>query len=305
MTISTPAESKLKVTLAFGAIYLVWGSTFYAVKIALLSFPPFLLSGLRLLLAGTTLLLYCVIIKEKLPTVQDLLKNVAAGLVIFMGGIVAVVWAQQYIASSLASIIITTPFWFVVLDKRQWGFYFSSKWILTGLGAGLIGVILLLGFKQGRPGSEDERMQIISILTMIGGSFLWVMGSLFLKYRPTQSSTYVNTSVQLIPAGLLCLVISYFSNEFASFSFERIRADSVAAILYLSWISSMLTFMAFIWLIKVRPPAIVSTYSYVNPVVAVLLGWGLGGEIISPLQLVALAIILCGVLMVNIPKYRN
>src|SRR6187551_512419 len=146
---------KGKTIAAFAAIYLVWGSTFYGVSIALKSFPPFTLSALRLLIAGTALLIVCIIRKEQRPTSDDILKNALCGLLMFIGGIVAVVWAQQYIPSSLASIIITTPFWFVVLDKRQWKFYFSSKWILAGLITGLAGVVLLLGFKQGRAGSGD------------------------------------------------------------------------------------------------------------------------------------------------------
>lgn len=295
---------KGKTIAAFAAIYLVWGSTFYGVSIALKSFPPFLLSALRLLLAGTALLTLCIFRNEQWPSRYDISKNAVCGLLMFVGGIVAVVWAQQYISSSLASIIITTPFWFVVLDKRQWKFYFSSKWILTGLLTGLVGVVLLLGFKQGRSGSGDAGMQVVGILTMIAGSAMWVIGALYLKYNPSKTSTYVSTSIQLLSAGVFCLVLSAFLNESQIIVFDEIRMDSIIALGYLAIVSSLITFMAFVWLIKTKPPAIVSTYAYVNPIVAVLLGWGLGGEEITTLQLIALAIILCGVLFVNIPKYK-
>ena len=296
--------ASLKVILAFAAIYLVWGSSFYGVLLALKSFPPFLLSTLRFFIAGIALAVYCIIRKEPFPSLKDIGKNAVCGLVIFIGGVVAVVWAQQYISSSLASIIITTPFWFVVLDKRQWSFYFSSKWIIAGLITGLIGVILLLGFKNGRTGKGDETMQLISVLIMIIGSFFWVAGSLYLKYKPTKTSSYVSTSIQLLAASLFCLVVSLFRNEPQDLVISHVRLDSAVALLYLALVSTMITFLAFIWLIKVKPPAIVSTYSYVNPVVAVLLGWGLAGEHISALQIIALIIILSGVLFVNIPKYR-
>ena len=121
---------------------------------ALKSFPPFLLSTLRFLLAGTILLGICSLKKEPFPDVQDIKRNMLYGVVIFMGGVVSVSWAQQFISSSFASIIITTPFWFVVLDRRQWGFYFSNKWIITGLILGLFGVFLLMGNKTGRSGSS-------------------------------------------------------------------------------------------------------------------------------------------------------
>ena len=134
---------QIKVILAFAAIYIVWGSSFYGVLIALKSFSPFVLSTLRFLIAGTALLGVCILKKEPFPDFSDIKRNMIYGIVIFMGGVVAVAWAQQFISSSFASIIITTPFWFVILDKQQWRFYFSEKWIIIGLITGLIGVILL------------------------------------------------------------------------------------------------------------------------------------------------------------------
>lgn len=295
---------KLKLFLAFGAIYIIWGSTFFGVHVALKSFPPFLLSALRLLIAGIALLIFCALKKEKAPGWTDIKKNMVCGLVIFVGGIVAVVWAQQYISSSLASVIITTPFWFIVLDKRQWGFYFSSKWIIAGLILGLSGVILLMGLKEGRAGKGSSEMQLLSIIIMIVGSFFWVSGSLYLKYKPSQSSVYVNTTIQLLSAGIFCIFLSWLNAEHTSFSIDAVRLDAWMALFYLAIISSLITFLAFMWLIKVQPPAIVSTYSYVNPLVATLLGWAFAGEHISSIQLIALFIILIGVLFVNVPKYQ-
>src|SRR5690349_5690453 len=120
---TTTYPTNIKVILAFAAIYIIWGSTFYGVHLALKSFPPFLLSSLRFLLAGSVLLLFCIITKEKMPSAADIRKNAVCGLVLFIGGVVSAVWSQQYISSSLASTIITTPFWFVLLDKKQWNYY--------------------------------------------------------------------------------------------------------------------------------------------------------------------------------------
>jgi drug/metabolite transporter (DMT)-like permease len=293
-----------KLILAFAAIYIIWGSTFFGVHLALKSFPPFLLSALRLLIAGIALTLYCAWRREPFPSRIEIQKHALCGLVIFIGGIVAVVWAQQYISSSLASAIITTPFWFIVLDKQQWKFYFSSKWILSGLALGLVGVILLMTFKKGRAGIGSEEMQLVSIVIMIAGSFMWVAGSLFLKYKPSPTSVYVSTSIQLLSAGLFCTLISYLNGDFHNFNWSGVRWDSVLALIYLAIVSSLFTFLAFMWLIKVQPPAIVSTYSYVNPLVATLLGWAFANENISALQLAGLGIILLGLLLVNIPKYR-
>lgn len=302
MNQSTKSET-VKVLLAFAAIYLVWGSTFYGVAVALRSFPPFLLAALRLLFAGTVLLIVWNLKRESLPSLNDLMKHAACGVTMFIGGMVAVVWAQQYVSSSLASVIITTPFWFVLLDKKQWKFYFSSKWILTGLITGLVGVVLLLGTREGNVQHGD--MQTISIVVMIIGSGMWALGSLFLKYHATDTSTFVSSSIQLLAAGLVCLAVSALSGELMTFSWSELRADSVIALSYLSIVSSLITFMAFVWLIRIRPPAVVSTYAYVNPVVGVLIGWGLGNEHVSSMQVAALAITLCGVFFVSFPKYQS
>ena len=117
---------KSKTIIAFFLIYVVWGSTFLFVKIGLQSFTPFLFSTFRFLIGGTILFLFSILRKEKFPAFSELPKYALSGIVIFIGGVVAVVWAQQYISSSLAAAIITTPFWFIVLDKKQWHLYFST-----------------------------------------------------------------------------------------------------------------------------------------------------------------------------------
>ncbi len=296
---------RLKLVLAFAAVYIIWGSTFFGVQLGLQSFPPFLFSALRLLIAGSALAIYCVVTRQAPPTLADVRKHALCGIVIFIGGIVFVVWAQQFISSSLASSIITTPFWFILLDKPQWKFYFSSKWIVGGLLLSLVGVIILMSFKHGRVGTGDEFTQTIAIIAMISGSFLWVAGLLYLKYRPSNITVYVSTAIQLLTAGVVCLFLSYFSGDLARFSIDTVLPSAVYSVIYLGLVSSLITFLAFQWLISVQPPAIVSTYAYVNPLVATLLGWLFANEHISIAQLAALAIILTGVLFVNIPRYQG
>ena len=295
---------RIKLIIAFAAIYFIWGSTFLGVQLSLKSFPPFLLSALRLIIAGVSLAAYCVFTRQSLPTLADIGKHAVCGIVIFLGGIVLVVWAQQFISSSLASSIITTPFWFIILDKPQWKFYFSSRWIVGGLLLSLIGVIILMSFKQGRAATGGEAMQTVAILAMISGSFLWVAGLLYLKYKPSNISVYVSTSIQMLSAGIFCFLLSYFTSDFGKFSMDSVLPSSVYSLFYLGIVSSLLTFLAFQWLIRVKPPAIVSTYSYVNPIVATLLGWLFANENISAPQLIALFVILTGVLLVNIPRYQ-
>ncbi len=294
---------RTQIILAFAVIYIVWGTTFLGVQVSLKSFPPFMLSALRLLLAGGALAGYCMVIGERLPPRKELLKHAVLGVIIFVGGIVAVVWAQQFIPSSFASAIITTPFWFVLLDSRQWKYYFNNKFILLGLIMGFAGVVLLMAFKPGRAGSDSELMQTLSVLMIVMGSFFWASGSLYLRYNPSPVSVYTSTAIQMLSAGCVALLISAVTGEPGSFDIAAVRLDSLMALVYLGLVSSMMGFLCFMWLIKVQPPAVVSTYAYVNPLVATLLGWALANEHISGAQLLALGLILSGVLMVNLPKY--
>lgn len=295
---------KFKVICAYTAIYLVWGSTYLFVKVSLHSFPPFLLSSLRFFIGGGAVMMYAYWKREQFPKSKELIKQAILGCIIFMGGIMTVVWAQQHLSSSLASTIITTPFWFVVLDKRQWRYYFSNFHIIIGLIMGLGGVTLLMLLKPNSESNSTLSMQLISILVIIGGSFLWVLGSLYLRKSASSSSVYANTSVQLISAGISCTIISLFIGEITHFDVNETHLEGWLSVIYLAIFSNTLTFLAYMWLIKIKPPAIVSTYSYVNPMVATLLGWSFGNESISTIQILALGIILSGVLFVNLGKNK-
>jgi len=296
-------SQRTKIILAYLVIYLVWGTTFLGVRWSLDSFPPFLLSALRLLIAGGALALICLVRKESLPPRKEIIRHAVCGLLIFIGGIVAVVWAQQFISSSLASTIITTPFWFVILDRRQWKFYFSTKWIPAGLLLGLSGVVLLMASRTGGAAHETGSMQFVAILLIVGGSFLWAGTSLYVRYQSVATSVYVSTAIQMLSAGTVTIMISALSGELSTFQLEQVQSHALYSLLYLALVSSMMGFLCFMWLINVQPPAIVSTYSYVNPLVATLLGWMLANETITSMQLIALGIILLGVLLVNIPRY--
>lgn len=222
---------------------------------------------------------------------------------IFGGGVVAIVWAQQFLTSSLTSIIITTPFWFIVLDKSQREKNFRNGWIMTGLIVGLAGVLLLV--LQNAPGTNSAIWfpRLKAILIIIGGSFLWVTGSLQIRNTPTKASPYAKTAVQLLAASLFAFLVSAGSGELASFQPSTLRIDAIVALVLLATISTTATFLAFIWLLSVRPASVVSTYAYVNPMVAVLLGVLAGGEHVSAIQIIAMFIILAGVLFTNIPQY--
>lgn len=298
-------SNQTRVIIAFAVIYFVWGSTFFAVQLGLKSFPPFLFAALRLLIAGSGLAVVSMIRREQVPALSEIVKHSLAGFVIFIGGIVSVVWAQQFISSSLASAIITTPFWFILLDKPQWKFYFSSKWIIGGLLLSMLGVIILSSMKSPQHLNTSASTQTLATLAIVFGSGLWVAGSLFLRYRPSNISLYASTSIQFLASGIVTMILSLVTGEVSSLSMDSVQFSGVAAVVYLGVFSSMIGFVSFMYLIQRMPPAIVSTYAYVNPIVATLLGWAFANEHVSGIQLLALSVILLGVLFVNIPRYKS
>jgi drug/metabolite transporter (DMT)-like permease len=299
--------NKWKIIFAFAAIYLIWGSTYLALLIGVQSMPPFLLSAMRFTLAGILLYGYCLWRRETQPDLSSLQKNALCGILMLFGGAGSVAWAEQYLPSSLAAIIVTTlPFWFVLLDKKQWSFYFSNKLILAGLLIGFAGVVILVGFdKSPHPFGGNSSMKIYGVVAIIAGGISWTIGSLYSKYSPAKNSVLMNASLQLLIAGLFTFIISFLNGEWSNYSFTNTKIGAWSALLYLIIMGSVIAYLSYLWLLKIRPAAQVSTYVYINPVVAVLLGAVIIKERITWLQITGLAVILSGVFMVNIAKYKE
>jgi drug/metabolite transporter (DMT)-like permease len=297
---------KWKIILAFAVIYLVWGTTYLAILFAIKDIPPLLMSGMRFLFAGIILYLFCLAKKEELPDFSSLIRNMVQGLLMLVGGIVSVTIAEQYLSSSTAAIIVTAvPFYFILLDHKHWKSNFSNKILLSGLIIGFIGVALLMTFSKAdfsTIGNSSGR--IIGILIIIAGGVMWTTGSLISKYKPAGSSILMNTSVQLSVAGFFCLCASLFSGEIKHFSFSQVHLNAWLSLGYLVTFGSTLAYVCYLWLLKIKPAAQVSSYVYVNPVVAVIVGGIIGKETISKWHIFSLAIILCGVLLINLPKYK-
>lgn len=294
--------SQLLVIAAFAAIYLIWGSTYLAIMIAIRDIPPLLMAGSRFLLAGVFLYIFCRIRGEGTPDLRSLGSMSLSGALMLFLGTGAVAWAEQYISSGLTAIIVATvPLWFVLLDKRQWKFHFSSGWIMAGLLIGFAGVLLLFADKKSFS-LDGGRMKIVCFFVLIAGSVAWTIGSLHSKYKPVQASTIMKAAIQMIVAGICALLTGIFIGEHHDFVWSAVSRDSLLALLYLIIVGSLVGYMAYIWLLGVRSPALVGTYAYVNPVVAVFLGAWIIEEPISSQQLIALAVILSGVILVTLTR---
>jgi drug/metabolite transporter (DMT)-like permease len=295
----------MMVVVAFAIVYIVWGSTYFFIRMAVAHIPPMMVGVLRFLLSGVLMLLWCLFTKEKLFSWTVMRPAIISGLLLLGLGNGALIWSEQYIPSSLAAILLAAgPIWFVLLDKGKWVENFRSKATIAGLVVGFVGVLLLFA-EQLKKGISGNRMEMVALVVLVLGSISWASGSLYSKYKSTGGSNAVNAGWQMLAAGIAFVPASLISGEWASFDIKSVPMSSWMGIAYLVTMGSLVGYSAFVWLLQVRPATQVSTHAYVNPVVAVLLGVFFAGETMSTLQLTGLAVILVSVLLINLSKYRG
>ena len=297
--------SKALVIAAFAALYIIWGSTYLGIAYAIHTIPVFIMAASRFIIAGVLLLAYCLLKGEKLPAFKSFgIVGVGGVLMLFIGN-GAVAWSEQYLPSGLVAIIVASvPLWFVVLDKRQWSYYFSNKMIVVGLLVGFAGVLLLF-LGKGSINITGSSSTLISFFVLMAGTIGWAIGSLYSKYKHVEGSTTIKAAIQMLAAGFVSLLAAFITKEHKNFSWSQVSGTSILALSYLIVMGSLVGYMSYIWLLSVRPPSLVGTYAYVNPIVAVFLGWLIASEPISTQQIIALSVVLAGVLLVNISKDKK
>ncbi len=300
------ANNKWITFLAFASVYVIWGSTFLAISYGLQGFPPFLLSGLRFFIAGLILFIWRLFRKEKGRSFSNWKKNGITGILILTGGTGLVAWGEQYISATEAAIAIATgPFWFIVMDKKNWKSYFSNLYTITGLIVGFAGLLLFFNDSISKaPGLSDSALRIAAFGVLALSSVSWVLGSLYSKHYRASHSTFMNIAQQLLIAGVAAIVISAFKGEWVDFKPSQIPLASWLGLVFLILFGSIVAYLSYIWLLSVKSPVMVSTHTYINPIVAVFVGWLFIEEHISVLQLIGLLIILSGVLLTNASYYK-
>lgn len=300
------SASPVMVVIAFATVYLVWGSTYFFIQRAVETIPPFILGAIRFLIAGGLLLGWCAIKGEKLFNWAHIKPALVSGFLMLFIGNGAVIWAETSLASSLVAVLVSSaPIWFVVLDKPKWHENLTSRNTIIGLIVGFIGVILLFSEQTSKAVGAGNSHQVIGLIVLIIGAMAWAGGSLYSKYKSTSKSATVNTAWQMMAAGIAFLPSSFINNEWSSFNVQAVTTSSWLSLIYLITMGSLAGFSAYVWLLQVRPATQVSTYAYVNPVVAVLLGVLFANETMTTLQITGLAVILLSVLLINLAKYRS
>lgn len=285
---------------AFAAIYILWGSTYIAIKFAIVTLPTFLMTGSRFLVAGSILFLVGRFSKGYVkPTLAEWRSGAVVGILLFLGGTGAVVLSEHYIASSLTALLVATEPFFIVLLSWAWlkGPRPTGK-VILGLLLGFLGVALLIGgagFSDGPGGLK----QLPIALLVIGGALSWAAGSIYGMRAPSPKSPLLTSGIQMLTGGSALVLLGTLMGEWNGFDITAVSRSSWFGLLYLLVFGSLIAFTAYSWLLKNAAPAMVATYAYVNPVIAVLLGWALGGESFTSRMLIGAAVIVGSVALIT------
>jgi drug/metabolite transporter (DMT)-like permease len=306
MTAASPYKaSAMLVITAFAIVFIVWGSTYFFIGIAVRGFPPMLLGAIRYFTAGLLMLIWCGVKGDRLWVKKELITSAVSGLLMLFVATGIVIWVEQTLPSAMVAILVSAnPIWFIILDKVNWRVNLANKTTVYGLVIGLAGILLLFGESLLKSVSSHlDGTMISGLLLLLVSPIAWSAGSLYSKKHSGSAPARLSTAWQMMIAGLAFIPAALIQQEFDSFELSQVPLDSWLAIAYLIGFGSIGAFSAYIWLLQVRPATQVSTHSYVNPVIALLLGVGFAHERISGLQLIGLLIILFSVLLVNLPKY--
>jgi len=293
-----PASSAtpLGIAAAFAAIYLIWGSTYLGIRIAIESLPPLLMAASRFLLAGSLMYAWARLRGTPRPHRRHWPQAAWIGGLMLLGGNGGVSWAEQRVSSGAAALIIATvPIWVALLDSLRRGGRKPGGWEIAGLALGPAGVALLVGPAAG---AGAERVDGLGAAVLVGAALSWTIGTLSAPGTDLPASKPLAIAMQMLCGGALLLVAGLLTGEGARFHPAAVTARSLLALIYLALFGSIVAFSAYMWLLHHCPPARVATYAFVNPIVAVLLGWGLAGEPLGPRTLIAGLVIVSAVALI-------
>jgi drug/metabolite transporter (DMT)-like permease len=295
--------SRAKLVLAFAAVYLIWGSTYLGIKYAIETLPPFLFAGSRFLIAGLILYLWARLRGASAPSPVNWRAALIIGGLLLLGGNGAVVIAERTVPSGLAALLIATePLMIVLFDwARPSGRRPGGK-VWFGLALGLIGMFILVG-----PANimGQSHINLFGAGLLIAGSFSWAAGSLYATKAPVASSPLLAAGMQMLAGGALLFATGLAAGEASQFALSNVSLRSAGAYFYLIIFGSLIAFTAYSWLLRVTPPSLASTYAYVNPVVAVILGWALAGEPLTARTMLAAAVIVSAVVIITSYKQSD
>lgn len=289
--------STLRIALAFLAIYVVWGSTYVAIKFSLESLPPFLMAAIRFTIAGVLMSIWCKSQGAPLPKRENILPTFILGILLLVFGSTGVVLAEKSAPSGLVSLLVTTvPIYIVLLQWLRPGGKRPTLRVIAGLAMGLIGMLLLL---DPRLVHDNESIDYVGVSYVLVGALGSAIGVLYAPRAKLPASQQVAAAMEMLGAGLSLFVIAFCCGEYSYFAAPHISLKSILSMTYLIVFGSMVAFSAYAWLLKVTSPSRVATYAYVNPVVALLLGWLLAGEPLTASSMIGSVVVLSAVWLIT------
>ncbi len=294
-----PQRSRTLVIAAFAVIYVVWGSTYLAIRVVVETLPAFLSAGVRFLVAGGIMFAILATSRVNKPSPAQWRYAMVTGTLMLVGGNGLVVWAERSLSSGFTALIVAlAPVWFALLNwLRPDGVRPQFKTVI-GIVLGFVGVALLV---KARGANTNVNGQWAAMFAVIASGMCWAGGSLYAKYKPNGGSPWMTAAAQMICGSMGLLLVSVVLGEPFRTDWSRVSGRSLAALSYLIVFGSWIGFTAYVWLLGVSTPARVSTYAYVNPVIAVLLGWLLLGERVTLGMLGGAAVVLVGVVIITVP----
>jgi drug/metabolite transporter (DMT)-like permease len=296
------AVKRAPIVAAFSTICIVWGSTFLAIRFAIETIPPLLMASIRFLAAGSALYLWL-----RRSTPPPTLVNwrsaavIGVALLAFSNG--AVTWAEEHIASGVAALFVATiPLWMVLLEWLRHKSGRPRGAVIAGLILGFGGVFLLIGLD---PASGQVQMHPAAVIVLMLGPVSWALGSLYVRNAKLPESQFLAAAMEMLCGGVGLLVLATITGEWKDFHPAAISLRSLTAVAYLSVFGSIIAFSAYVWLLRTISAARVSTYAYINPVIALVVGWAFGGETLTLRILIAAAVIIIGVVLIITSKAKS
>jgi drug/metabolite transporter (DMT)-like permease len=289
---------KTKIWIALLALYIVWGSTYLGIRFAVETIPPFLHAALRFLISGVILYAWRRTAGDPAPTASNWKSTAIVGAALLLGGNGLVAWAEKSVPSGIAALMISTsPFWLVLFEAMRTGGTRPTWQAILGLVVGFGGVFILIGPSE-ITGAENS-FDTFGVVLLLLAPLFWSMGSIYARGADLPKSTLLSTGMQMLMGAVALFIVSVVKGELSGFNFGLVSMRSWLALVYLITFGSLVGFVAYGWLLHNAPVSLTSTYAYVNPVVAVLLGNLLADEVLNGRILIATAIIIGSVVIIN------
>ena len=290
---------KTKIWIALIALYIVWGSTYLAIRFAVETIPPFMSAGLRFLISGAILFIWRRTAGDASPTKGQWISTAIVGAALLLGGNGLVSWAEQRVPSGIAALMVSTiPLWLVIFEAVRPGGLKPSWRAIIGLLIGFGGVFLLIGPAE-FSGKSATQFDLLGTIALLCAAFIWAFGSIYSKHGDMPKSSLMGTGAEMLTGAVALFIVSAATGELNGFHFAAVSMRSWLGLAFLIFIGSLIGFVSYGWLLQNAPISLVSTYAYVNPVVAVFLGSWFASEPLTPRILLAAAIIIGSVVLIN------